>query len=757
LLHDPAQATADENRAAAGEELPDLERGPKKFLLRPASSDDADPDLFSGVHGLYPFPVQTAFFRGADSSSLNDTDLNNTEHHPFQILRKLNAASDSFKMLAMKPQTGRACAAFLLIFSTCYLAACRKKSVSEKDFYRFIDLLGLENIQASPLLGKPADSLTEAVYPIQSVPIADAGSGENPLGLKRKHSIGAAESNILFSPPRSEFAFDVVIPEDGVLDFGVGIVRDQNSDSLGAFKAEEAKGVEFIIVLEMKGKRKTIFQKNMTVPARQKSRTLNFSMNKADMPYKTEQARLLFRTTGAAGAFAYWYNPVLYSRAVKKPNIILISIDTLRADHLGSYGYMRETSPGLGVLAQDSAVFLNAFATSAWTLPSHASLLTSLFGFNHQIYYNDERIGPSFVTLADVLRQNGFFCAAFTGGVYVGSRYGFSKGFDSFNEREGDFSVSDSAERAFQAVSEWIGQNRDKNFFLFLHTYQPHSPYDCPAPFNSIFLGHDSKLQKINILDYLGGREGTFKPLSDQERQDLIGLYDGEIRYTDDRLIKPLLSRLKQLGLFNRTMVIVTSDHGEEFFDHGGWEHGHTLYNELLKVPLIMKFPNSLFRGKRIESTVSLVDVMPTILEELGIDVTDLRLDGVSLHPLLKGKSREDRIFFADRKSHVTDSNTSQRATLNEGRMKLILNKVFSPQALTFYHYPPPPTPPVELYDLREDPAEKKNIAETQPERARRLTAQLDVLFKNARPRPPAKTKITRELEDQLRALGYLR
>jgi arylsulfatase A-like enzyme len=660
-------------------------------------------------------------------------------------------------MIAVKRQTGRAWQALMLIFALCFFAGCQKKSVSEKDFFRFIDVLKRKNILASPLLNKPSDALTEVVYPINSVVTTDAGSGENPLGLKRKHAIGATELNILFSPPKSEYVFDVVLPKDGVLDFGVGIVRDQNSERTQMLTADKEKGVEFIIILEMKGRRKTIFQKNLMLPPRQESRTLNFSMNKVDLPYKLEKARLSFMTTGPENAFAYWYNPVLYSRASQRPNVILVSIDTLRADHVGSYGYTRETSPGLDSLAQDSAVFLNTFATAAWTLPSHASMLTSLFGFNHHIYYNDERIGPSLTTLADVLRQNRFFCTAFTGGVYVGSRYGFSKGFDSFSEKQGDFSVPDAAERAFQGVSEWIGQNQDKNFFLFVHTYQPHTPYDCPAPYNSEFLGHDSQFQKAKILDYLGGREGTFKPLSEQERQEFVGLYDGEIRYTDERLIKPLLSRLKQLGLYDRTLVIVTSDHGEEFFDHGGWEHGHTLYNELLRVPLIMKFPGSKFRGMRIEPIVSQVDLMPTILEEMGIADQDLRLDGRSLHPLLKGESRDDRVFFADRKSHVTDTNTSQRITLNAGRMKLILNKVFSPVELTFYHYPPPPTPPVELYDLREDPAEKTNIADKNADLVRRLTAQLDGLFKNARPRQPAKTQMTKELEDQLRALGYIR
>lgn len=672
------------------------------------------------------------------------------------FILKLNGASDSFKMLAMKPHTGRACAALILIFSTCYFPACRKKSASEKDFYRFIDLLKQENILTSPLLAK-AGALTEGVYPINSMEIAEAGIGENPLGLKRKHSIGATESNILFSPPRSEFAFDVVIPENGALDFGVGIVRDQNSENARVVKADEEKGVEFIIILEMRGRKRTVFQKNLRPPPRDKSRTLNISLNKVDLSYRNEKARLSFITAGAEGSFSFWFNPVLFSRSVKKPNVILVSLDTLRADHLGSYGYTRQTSPAIDSLARDSAVFLSAYATAAWTLPSHLSLMTSLFGFNHEVYHIDERMDSSITTLAEVLRQNYFFCTAITGGIYISPQYGFAKGFDSFSEAAGDFSVANSAERAFQAASEWMGQNQDKNFFLFLHSYQIHSPYDCPPPYNSQFLAKDAKLHKVQLLDYVGGRPGTFKPLPEQERGEIIGLYDGEIRYTDEQLIKPLLVRLKQLDLYNRTMIIVTADHGDEFFDHGGWEHGHTLYNELLKVPLIMKFPDSKFRAKRIESIVSLVDVMPTILEELGIDDKDLRMDGRSLHPLLNGKTQDDRVFFADRKSRITDSNTSQRVTINEGKMKLILNKVFNPQELTYYLYPPPPTPPIELYDLREDPAEKKNIADERAELVRRLTAQVESLYKNARPRQPAKTKMTKELEDQLRALGYLR
>ncbi len=306
----------------------------------------------------------------------------------------LNGAFNSFKMLVMNPKTGRACAAFLLIFPVCFFAGCQKKAVSEKDFYRFIDLLKRENILASPLLGKDSASLKETVYPINSVPIIDLGIGENPLGLKRKHSIGATESNIIFSPPKSEYVFDVVLPKDGVLDFGIGIVRGQNSEIARMFKTDEEMGVTFIIILEIGGRKKPVFQQNLRLPSKQESRTLNFSLNKVSLPPRAEKARLSFKTAGAEGAFAFWYNPVLYSGSVKKPNIILVSIDTLRADHLSSYGYGRTTSPNMDTVAGESAVFLNAYASSPWTLPSHVSLLTSLSGVNHQVYYREEKMDP---------------------------------------------------------------------------------------------------------------------------------------------------------------------------------------------------------------------------------------------------------------------------------------------------------------------------------------------------------------------------
>jgi arylsulfatase A-like enzyme len=364
---------------------------------------------------------------------------------------------------------------------------------------------------------------------------------------------------------------------------------------------------------------------------------------------------------------------------------------------------------------------------------------------------------PTLLTLADILRQNDFFCSAFTGGGLVSSDYGFSKGFDTYQEAEGGVLNKDSAEQVFRVVSEWLDKNKDKNFFLFIHTYQPHGPYSCPSPFDTMFLGKDPIWRALDLLEYLGGQEGIFKQLPENERQNVIGLYDGEIRYTDEMLIKPLIEKLKKMNLYDQTMIIFTSDHGEEFYDHGAWDHRHNLYDESLKVPLIIKFLDSKFRGKKIESITRLIDVLPTIMEELNIDFSRLDIEGKSLIPFLKGKERGDRTFLADIGDYVLNSHIPQKITMNFNRDKLIINKQFSQEDLDFFLSPPPHTPPVEFYDLGKDPFEKKNSVAEKSKLISQLVQKINEIYKNAKKRKTGKAEIDEKLREQLRALGYIR
>ncbi|UCE43285.1 MAG: sulfatase [Candidatus Aminicenantes bacterium] len=464
-----------------------------------------------------------------------------------------------------------------------------------------------------------------------------------------------------------------------------------------------------------------------------------------------------FVTEGDEENLSFWSNPILYERQEKTINVILISIDTLRADHLGCYGYARDTSPRIDHLAEDSVTFLNTYASSPWTLPSHVSILTSLHGVNHQVYYNDESMDLSLITLADIMRERQFCCTAFTGGGFVSSDYGFSKGFDAYSNDESSTFRQDAAEHLFQLVSEWLDKQKGKNFFLFLHTYQPHNPYACPIPYKTMFLDEGAKWRYLDLLSYLGGKPGIFKALTEEDRQNVVGLYDGEIRYTDEKLIGPLVQKLKAMGLYDQTLIIFTSDHGEEFYEHHGWGHGHSLYDESLKVPLIIKFPESRFSGRRIHDIVSLVDIFPTVLEELGIDFSNLEIDGQSLFPLVKGKEKGDRVFLADIASNVLASHIPQKITMNRGKTKLILNKRFGPEDFSFFLCPPPVLGPVELYDLGFDPTEQQNISDKKPKLANQIVQKINEIYKAAPKKKTRKLEIDEELKKQLRALGYIR
>ncbi|MGD8538552.1 MAG: sulfatase-like hydrolase/transferase [Candidatus Aminicenantes bacterium] len=651
----------------------------------------------------------------------------------------------------------RSISVILMFFILFFCLDCKRERAPEFEVYRLIDHLDRANILLSPYKNfVDSDEEFQKAFPEKSFPLQDLGVDKNPFTLNRKLKLGGREMNVILSPPQSQYRFDIDLDEGTVLDFGIGILREYRPGE-AIQKSREEKGVNFMIVLETAGKKRTVFQHYLSPPPIEDKETVSFQRHRLDLPL-AKSISLSLVIEGDSANMAFWYNPVLFQKGKSGINVILISVDTLRADHLGCYGYERETSPNIDALAEDSVLFSNVYASSPWTLPSHVSMLTSLHGVHHQVYQDDERMDPAILTLADLLRQNHFFCTAFTGGGFVSSVYGFSKGFDMYQEGGGGVHRQDSAGYLYGLVVEWLEQHsKDKNFFLFLHTYQPHDPYACPEPFKDMFLSEDAKWSHINLMGHLGGRPNLFKPLPELERRNIVDLYDGELRYTDEALIGPLLEKLKQLGLYDRTLIVFTSDHGEEFYDHKSWGHGHQLYDESLKVPLLMKFPGARLRGTKIDNIVSLVDVMPTILEELGIDCLELSLDGKSLIPAIKGKDREDRIFWADIGDNVLDSHVPQKISTNSGTEKFILNKRYTEEALTFFDYPPPETGPAELYDLIKDPREERNIVDNRVELVNQLIRSIELLYSQAKKRKSLKPEIDEDLKEQLRALGYIK
>jgi arylsulfatase A-like enzyme len=651
----------------------------------------------------------------------------------------------------MQKKTGN----FFLLLLILSLVGCSSRSGSESRLYRFIDNLDEPNIILSPLTQVPQDSDDfKGMFPVESYPLMDLGSGNNPHGIKRKLMLKGREVNALYCPPQSIISYQIMPRENSQLDFGIAVVQNYSSDRRSENDSREKRGVTFLVNLEADGKRQNLFQKYLQ--PLEDGESFAFQLFTVDLPDTREELNIVFETDGDKSSHSFWVNPLYFQKQEDGCNVILISIDTLRADHLGCYGYERETSSHIDGLASDGVTFLNAYASSPWTLPSHISLLTSLHGVNHQVAYEDDSMDPSIPTLADILRTNQFYCAALTGGGFVSAKYGFSKGFNSYSD-EGGILRQDSAEHLYHAALRWLEREKHKGFFLFLHTFQPHSPYACPYPYKSMFLKKDARWRHLDLMSYLGGMPGIFKELTENDRQNVIDLYDGEIRYTDEKLIGPLIATLKDMELYDRTLIIFTSDHGEEFFEHHGWGHGHSLYDESLKVPLIIKFPESRFKGRRIPDIVSLVDIFPTVLEETGIEYSGLDIDGQSLFPLITGEGKGDRMFLADVAANVLSSRIPQRIAMNRGKEKLILNKKMGPEDLEFFVYPPPVLDQVEFYDLTEDPGERKNLAEERSLLANQIIRRINEVYKAARKKKTGKLAIDEDLKKQLKALGYIR
>ena len=316
-------------------------------------------------------------------------------------------------------------------------------------------------------------------------------------------------------------------------------------------------------------------------------------------------------------------------------SVILISLDTLRADHLGAYGYARPTSPNLDALAASGVVFEMALAQASSTLPSHRSL------FRSRLPSRAEAPTP---TLAEVVAQNGLTTAAFTGGGNVSAAFGFDRGFETYVDDPRGFGES------FDDIEIWIRTHAQDSFMLFLHTYDIHLPYDPPAPYRDQFGGdYDGPINGRRTLDALR-RERGFKgyrnqgsepELAEADRARIIDLYDGGILYTDT-FIERLRLLLRELDLLDETALVVFSDHGEEFWEHGSVLHSHTLYQELIHVPLIFSFPGHWAAGERIETPVQLLDVAPTVLDLLRIPIPKT-FEGRSLLGLIRGEEAEPR------------------------------------------------------------------------------------------------------------------
>ena len=451
----------------------------------------------------------------------------------------------------------------------------------------------------------------------------------------------------------------------------------------------------------------------------------------------------------AAAIVAAWAAAGCAAPPSERPNVVLVVVDTLRADRLPEYGFELPTSGALAELFAASTRFECVRSTSSWTPPAVASIFTGVLPARLGIRgLGARRLPDAARSLAELLAARGWRTAGFSHNLLVTSKSRFDQGFERFSAFEGGDQVyPDASEMVAEAV-EWLDDESARPFFLYLQPMNVHGPYWVPPEHQRVLLGRDPG----RAFPYLGpihravmdGGPRRRELVSAEMVTGLHERYATAVRYTLDRLGE-VVAELRRRGLYERSLIVVTSDHGEELYDHGGFSHGYTLHEEVVRVPLFVKLPGSARGRQAVTTPASLVDVAPTILELLGIEPPP-GLDGRSLAAEIAGTAaaaaeRELALELDEPRHGVARG-------LVAGRHKLIeVERDHQGRAGVKL-----------LFDLAEDPAERTDVAAARPELAAELSRRLAAVFAglHARALPGAAP-----LEDEtdpaaLRALGYL-
>ena len=405
---------------------------------------------------------------------------------------------------------------------------------------------------------------------------------------------------------------------------------------------------------------------------------------------------------------------VAFSAPPKNLNLLIITIDTLRADHLGVYGYLKIRTPNIDRLGEHGILFSHAYSHVPLTLPSHCSLFSGTLPLYHGIRDNGYRLPPSTVTLAEILKKNGYQTAAFVGAFPLDSRFGLDRGFDAYDDLYGsknmvrDLSfVERKAEDVNEKALAWIAGHKNEKYFAWVHYFDPHAPYEPPSPFKEEYKSRE---------------------------------YDGEIAYTD-AVIGKLLEKIEQWRLTDNTLIILTADHGESLGEHQESTHGIFIYDATLRIPLIFFSPKIFPSHKVVSDQVGLIDVAPTILDLMGLP-QDPKMQGISLKTLMqKGTFPPESYCYIESVAAMMDRNWAPLQGLRTGEWKYI------------------DAPRQELYDLRNDPQETRNVIEKNPDQARHLREKLYSLIQSSSSPAASRllqTEVDEDTKKKLMSLGYL-
>ncbi|MDQ0223951.1 sulfatase family protein [Metabacillus niabensis] len=404
----------------------------------------------------------------------------------------------------------------------------------------------------------------------------------------------------------------------------------------------------------------------------------------------------------------------------KKPNVILFGIDSLRRDRMSSYGYSRLTTPHIDKFAEEGVLFENHFSPSIPTTPGYASMLTGMdcFGTDVVALRHNGPLGEHVKTLPELLGEHGYntTCVGFTGNP---SSRGFQQYLDYEAWQPDETGRCPKAENLNEVTIPELKRlaEDEKPFFLFLRHMDPHSPYLPPKPYERIFYGGDEYDPANESLNEMK----KFKPFADfltswipegcTDSEYVDAQYDGAIAYMD-ACIQNILTAVKSLGIEDETIIIITSDHGETLNEHQCWYDHHSLYEHNLVVPLIIKYPNKLPKGKRISDITLIKDIMPTILELLEIKA-NISFDGRNLMPLIAGKPQE---FQQESDFYITECTWMRKHGWRTPEWKLI--RALEPD----FHF----KPEIELYNLIKDPEELNNLADSEPQIVNLLLGRMD-------------------------------
>jgi len=427
--------------------------------------------------------------------------------------------------------------------------------------------------------------------------------------------------------------------------------------------------------------------------------------------------------------------------ALPRPgHIVIIAVDALRPDHLGCYGHAGGNSPNIDRLALRGAVFENAYSNAPWTKPSVASIFTSLYPNVHRAIDRFDGLSEKAMTLAERLKENGYFTGFINGGNALLHEFNYDQGFDFY-----DYSESLDSAVAVRTFLSFLEQTEGKRTFSYIHLMDTHLPYypDVSGRDPAIVSPSDFR---PGALDRDRVRELTSSgKLSEQEKRDLIALYDGQIRRSD-RSIGKLVSALESCGWLQNTLLLLTSDHGEEFWDHGNYEHGHSLYDEVLRVPLVLVGPG--VPAVRVRSRVRHVDVLPTIMACVEPGFKTDGLAGASFSRYLKS-DRGRRPVFATGTIHG-----DEKYSLIKGDNKIILNTGYREKKRRLIG--PHSADAVEFYDLTRDPLEQKNLRFKEQKKLARLMKEIARLMDVPPAFQPGRKAIDKQTEERLKSLGYL-